>query len=289
MGKFRLLLLLLLLALAGPVLFGPASAKSDWVEDESPGIVQGATGNTQGPGTIKVDKSSGGITLQMGVSHADQLKPIPFKLQIGEIFDERILRAPTRYNWYRIPEWLAGKWKREQESIVSSHDFSTGYTQRMNKSIQSQQVADWGVQRDAKGEIWNCNLSMKGMSNRGSYKSVALVREQMPVKWDKQNHRIVFKEQFVVLHVMHETNAIMDSYIVESLTQYRPIKRGLLETMMSVKIYNADGTPKMRQENRAFDRMVTPYSSVDKYKGVDVRADFERFLSENNLGDLIKE
>lgn len=256
-----------------------AEAKSDWEEESSSG--------PDSSSSVSVDKSSGGITLKMGVSHADKLKPIPFKLQIGEVFDERILRTPTRYNWYRIPEWLAGKWKRGRECIVSTHDYVTGHTQRMNKSIQSEQVADWGVQRDAKGDIWHCNLSMKGMSNRGSYKSVALVRQQSPVKWDRKNHRIVFKEQFVVLHVMHGTNAIMDSYIVESLTQYRPIKRGLLETMMSVKIYNADGTPKNRQENMAFDRMITPYSSVDKYKGVDVRTDFERFLQSRNLHELV--
>lgn len=252
----------------------PAAFASDWVED-------GASASSNS----KIEKSGGAITLKLGVEHSESVAPVPLKLQLGEIFDERILSTPSRLQWYRIPEWMAGKWRRQQETIVSTRDFQTGQVSNARKAIRSEQIADFGVQRDSKGAIWNCNLSMKGVSDRGSYRSVALVRKQVPVV--SEPGRVVLQEEFVVLHVMHGTGAIMESHIVESLTQYRPIKRGLLETSMSVKIYQADGSPKNQQENVAFDRLITPFTSVDKYKGLDVRADFENFLRSSNQANLI--
>ena len=271
LARLRLILPVALLVATG----SPVQA-SDWVED-------GASTSFNS----KVEKNSGGITLKLGVEHSETVAPVPLKLQLGEIFDERILSSPSRLQWYRIPEWMAGKWRRQQETIVSTRDFQTGQVSFPRKAIRSEQIADFGVQRDAKGAIWNCNLSMKGVSDRGSYRSVALVRKQVPVV--SEPSRLVLQEEFVVLHVMHGTGAIMESYIVESLTQYRPVKRGLLETSMSVKIYQADGSPKNQQENVAFDRLITPFTSVDKYKGLNVRADFDNFLRSSNQANLIVE
>lgn len=253
------------------------TAKSGWFESGPE-----ANGNK-----AQVNSKTGGVTLQIGVEHSNHVKPIPLNLQIGSIFDDRILKARHKLSWYRIPEWLAGKWKRDRECIVSSYDHITNQRTRMDKSILSEQMADWGVQRDKEGGIWHCNLSNRGMSNRGSFRSIALVRRQMPIKEDRAS--IVFKEQFVVLNVMKGTNAIMDSYIVESITKYKPIKRGLLETMMSVQVYLADGTPKKQQENMSFDKLVTPYTSVNSYKGIDVKSDFDLFLKSRNLEHLIVE
>ena len=267
--------LLVLIFFAGASSYAQSKSGSGWIEDDSSGL------------HAEVDKNSGAVVLKLGVEHSKKLEPIPFKLQVGEVFDEGILRRRSKFNWYRIPEWLAGKWQRQQESIVSTYDYQTGRKSRMNKSITSQQIADYGVQKDRQGAIWSCDLSGKGSSNRGSFKSVALIRSHYPVRQTAQE--IVFKEEFVVLNVMNETNAIMDSFIVESITRLKPVKRGLLETTMSAQVYLADGTPKVQQESRAYDRLIKPYTSVDTYKGIDVRQDFIKFLESSNLGSLVPE
>ncbi|HMP54554.1 MAG TPA: hypothetical protein PKD05_23605, partial [Candidatus Melainabacteria bacterium] len=176
------MLVSLLVATGSPV------QASDWVEEGS----SSASG-------AQVKKSGGGITLKLGVEHSESVAPVPLKLQLGEIFDERILSTPSNLQWYRIPEWLAGKWRRQQETIVSTRDFQTGQVSNSRRAIRSEQIADFGVQRDAAGDIWNCNLSMKGVSDRGSYRSVALVRKQVPVV--SEPGRVVLQEEFVVLHV----------------------------------------------------------------------------------------
>lgn len=279
-GPDKSLVVFLGILLSGLILLPVSSSygqtKSGWLEEKP---------KSQENASAHVDAKSGSVTLKIGVQHSTHIEPIPMKLQTGSIFDERILKVKKRLNWYPIPEWLAGKWQRKSERILSTHNYLTNQTVRMNKTIMSEQIADWGVQRDKKGDIWNCNLSSRGASNRGSYRSVALVRKQIPVKNNRLE--IVFKEQFVVLHVMKGTNAIMDSYIVESITRYKPVKRGLIETAMSVQVYTADGTPKTRQENVSVDRLIKPYTSVDSYKGKDVHADFNRFLRSQNLEDLI--
>ncbi|MBK9142503.1 MAG: hypothetical protein IPM23_08415 [Candidatus Melainabacteria bacterium] len=253
---------------------------SGWIEDD---------GDSAEAGSGKSVESKGGrVTLKLGVEHADRLAPVPYGLQVGSIFDEKILSRPrSGLVWYRVPRWLAGKWKRTNEILVYEHDFETGQTFTGQRSILSQQVADFGFQLDRAGHVWHCNLASRGVSDRGSYRSIALVEMQEPVRINRDE--IVFKERFLVLEVMNGSNAVSRSQRVESLTRYRPAGKGLLETTMSVKVYNQDGSPSKEQHNVSHDRVIRRFELVDSYKGEDVRSDFVKFLSATGRQDLIPE
>jgi len=243
--------------------------RSDWQEDED-------------GGDSSVQTAEGRTVLKLGVRHSINLTAIPDKLQPGSIFDERLLQQNQHLIWYQIPKWLAGKWQREQETTVFSYDYESRQSDRQKHRFTSRQTADFGVQKDKAGNIWHCNLASAGVSDRGSYRSIALVRLQEPLQVSAD--QLTLKEVFTVVNVAKETNVIMESYSLESLTRYKPISDGNVETSMSMKIYNADGSAKKLQENVAYDRRIGPMDVVDKYKGKDVRADFEQFLLEGNQG-----
>lgn len=246
----------------------------------------GAVGSSGGGSdSTGVDTSDGRTTLKIGVKHSATLAPIPSKLQAGGIFNENLMPAePEKLDWYRIPYWLAGKWRRDIETSLFTYKYASRSGDRENRSFQSQQQADFGLQRDRIGGIWDANLSSRGVSDLGSYLAIAAVVERKPVKLTADE--IVFREEFTVVHVNKSNAVITDSFRMESLTKYR-LQNGTVYTTASVKAYNADGSPKQLQKNVAQERRVQPFVVVDKYKGHDVRAEFLEFLNDSGQPNLI--
>ncbi len=250
-------------------------APSGWIEDDR-------------GGSSRVEKKEGRTVLKLGVQHSTTLDPVPNSLQAGSIFDNKLIpELPKDLEWYRIPKWLAGKWQRKQETTVHTMDFATGVETRPNQPFLSEQQANFGVQTDREGDIWDCALSNTGVSNRGSYRSVALIQFHRPVRVDE--NEIVYREVFTVVNVVNETNVIMSSQRIESLTKYRPVSGGTLEASMSMKVYGPDGSPTSLQENISYDRQIEPFYPVTKYKGRDLKNDFVDFLRSQALSHLIPE
>lgn len=247
------------------------------------GAVGGADATSDS--STDVDTTDGRTTLKIGVKHSTTLAPVPSKLQAGGIFNENLLPAePEKLDWYRIPYWLAGKWRRDFETSLFTYKYASRTGDRENRSFQSQQQADFGLQRDRIGGIWDANLSSRGVSDLGSYLAIATVVERKPVKLTA--NEIVFREEFTVVHVNKSNSVIVDSFRMESLTKYR-LQNGTVYTTSSVKAYNADGSPRQLQKNVAQERKVQPFVVVDKYKGRNVRDEFLQFLNESGQPNLI--
>jgi hypothetical protein len=246
----------------------------DWV-DEVPSKSQ-----------TQVETKEGKTVLKLGIEHSSRLAPIPDFLQAGSIFDSKLLEGGNdKLIWYRIPNWLAGQWQRTRETRVFSHDYASGYVDNSQSTFMSEQIADFGVQKDREGNIWNCNLKPKAVSDHGSYFSVALMQAKEPVR--STNKEIIFREVYTVLDVQKESKLITDSYLMESLTRHRPLPDGNLETNMSFEVYNAGGTPRSVQENVSQDQRKGPPDLIDNYKGRNLKAEFAEFLRNNNLGNLV--
>lgn len=273
---YSIILILIALGLVAPVVAQPAA--SGWIEEEkeSRSVASGAG----------VDFRGGKVTLKLGIEHADKLAPVPNKLQVGSTFDEKRLASDfSSLKWYRIPKWLSGKWKRQNETIFFEHDFQTGQVSNSRRSVVSEQTADFGVQLDKKGHVWHCNLATRGVSSQGNMRTIALVELQEPVRIS--SFEIVFKEVFTILEVLDRGNIISKAHKVESLTRYRPVKNGLLETSMSIKTYYQSGAPKNEQHNVSYDRVIKRFAPLNSYKGEDLKAGFIEFLKTTDRLDLI--
>lgn len=251
-----------------------AADDPDWVED--------APSSTSG----KVETQGGKTVLKLGIEHAGKLDPIPDNLQAGAIFDSRLLEGGSdKLTWYRIPNWLAGQWQRRMETRVFSQDIASGYSDSTQNTFMSEQVADFGVQKDKQGQIWNCNLKPQAISDHGSYRSIALMRAKEPIR--VTDREIIFREIYTVLDVQKQSNLITDSYMMEALTRHRPIGDNQIETHMSFEVYNAGGKPRSLQENTATDRRIGPPDLIDAYKGRDLKKEFAEFLRSTNQEKLI--
>ncbi len=124
-------------------------APSGWVEDTP----------TPASSPRAVPSSSGRVPLQGGVQHSDELRPLPQNLQTGAIYDEKsIPKTADDQGWYQIPDWLAGKWLREEETILSTYFFDSKVQQNEPRTIAERELADFGFQRDKNGKVWHTEL-----------------------------------------------------------------------------------------------------------------------------------
>jgi tetratricopeptide (TPR) repeat protein len=256
-------------------------ARSGWIENE--GAVLGP------PPLDPVQTQTTGAhkgTLKGGVEHSEVLSPLPAYLKVGAIFDQALLAPhPDLHRWYRIPNWLAAEWGRDQETIVSAYYYDSHQRVTEPQTIAAKETTQFGLQVDRLGGIWHCRIAAGGLADCGSYYSVALVASQEPE--EVSENMVVIRDVFTELHVNKETNVIILALQAESLTQFRPVRDGLLKTVMSVKFFEEDGGPKSVQRNLSYDTRRAPFAPLNSYKGYDLRSAFKQFLLSNGKENLL--
>ncbi|HEY9712528.1 MAG TPA: hypothetical protein V6C72_03600, partial [Chroococcales cyanobacterium] len=261
----------------------PLSARSDnyaktspsgWVEDDGP------------PAAVVTRDKSGKMILQGGVKHSVDLPSLPSALKAGSFFDEKALPKPPHDDqWYLIPDWLAGRWLRSEETILSTYRFDTHTQNNQPRTIALQEMADFGVQRDSAGHIWHYRLATRGMADKGSTLSIALVQSQEPLSVTDQE--VVIRDVFTELQVNRATSVIIEAKQAESISHYLPVKDGTIRTSVSIKFFQEDGTPDRQQENVSTERRIEAFSPCNSYKGLDLKKSFADYLRASGKASLI--
>ncbi len=229
--------------------------------------------------------SSTKMMLQGGVSHSQELPALPKQFKIGATYQDEPQQQAKEDGWYWIPSWLAGDWRRDEETIVSEYDYMTGEGSHIPHTIMATELAQFGQQRDSQGGIWHCRLASAGLADCGSYFSVAHIQKQEPVAVSKD--RVVIKDVFTELRVNKDTHAIIDSVQAESITEYFPMKDGVLKVTSSVKSFDEQGMAKKLQNNVSTTLRTKPFLPTNFYKDKNLRASFKRYLESHNLSNLI--
>ena len=223
--------------------------------------------------------------LQGGVSHSQELPALPKQFKVGATYQDEPQQQAKEDGWYWIPSWLAGDWRRDEETIVSEYDYMTGEGSHIPHTIMATELAQFGQQRDSQGGIWHCRLASGGLADCGSYFSVAQIQKQEPVSVTKD--RVVIKDVFTELRVNKDTHAIIDSVQAESITEYFPMKEGVLKVTSSVKIFDEQGIAKKLQNNVSTTVRTKPFLPTNFYKDKNLRASFKRYLESHNRSNLI--
>lgn len=268
-------LLALLCTFSMPVALAVRESPSGWIEDESK------------PAASAVLKAGAGkVMLQGGVEHSVQLPSLPATMRAGASFDEKNLPDTSkREKWYMIPDWFAGEWLRDQETVISTYYFDSHQQVNEPKTIALHETAEFGEQRDRAGNIWHYRLASKGVAERDSTLSVAIVESQEPL--EVTDKKVVMRDVFVELQVNKSTMTIMESNQAESITTYTPWNDGLIRTFVSVKFFQEDGSPKALQKNVSFEKRTKPFAVLNEWKGQNLRQSFIDFLHCAGKDDLV--
>lgn len=247
------------------------------LDDLPEGIVEnGAAASVSGRGKML----SGQVA-----HHQISLPAVDNQFRAGATFDESKLAEGAGDSWYWIPRWLAGKWERREEKILYRFDYLTHQETYNPGSINLLEHAEFGVQTDRNGGIWHCRLADIGMADRGSYMTIAIVKEQQPLVVSPAT--VILRDRFIQMDVNKETRAIMRVFQSESITRHWQVEPNLIKTAVSVKYFDENGQPTSEQRNLSFDRRVESFSALGKYHGKDLQSSFRRFLAAHDMPDLI--
>jgi hypothetical protein len=256
-------------------------APSGWVEEEPH---QPARLPQSGNSSL-LRGSSSKVMLQGGVEHSQELPALPRQFRIGATYQDEPPALPLVDGWYWIPSWLAGDWRRDEETVVSDYDCMTGEGSHIPHTIVATELAQYGVQKDASGGIWHCRLGSGGLADCGSYLSVAQIQKQEPLS--VASDHVVIKDIFTELRINKDTHAIIDSAQAESITEYFPVRDGVMKVISSVKIFDEQGMPKRLQNNLSTTMRTKAFAPLNFYKNVDLKDSFKRFLLGHGLKNLI--
>lgn len=246
------------------------------VEDEQPDEATNATGSRKKRTPIKGN-----------VSHTDRLPPVEEKFKVGAEFNNSILKGDSgeTLEWYRIPAWLAGTWKRSEETVVYQIDLRSGHESRTPQTVSVIETANFGVQVDSQGYVWHAELSNRGLGEGGNYRVIALIRFQKPER--AADDEVILRQVTTQLFVNPINNTIARIYQSESLNRFSPEKNGSLKTDMSVKFFDAGGKPISIQRNESVSWRTEEFKILNQYKGRRLDEEFKAFLRSQGKEELV--
>jgi len=221
------------------------------------------------------------------VEHSNRLEPTPPLLKTGIRYDEVNLKALTPNNiWYRIPNWLGGRWKIERLTAYYRYAYKSGVRALTTDTFTNRTTGDNGWQKDSTGQVWNFqHVPFTTKVYGDDDYMVAVVKDWEPLEVTSQ--KAVIRTVELRINANKQSNVITSIQQGETVHTYFPVGTNLLKEISSIKIFDETGQPLILQEGVAFLQRISPYRSVDYYDGKDMRAIFREYLENHGLAGLL--
>lgn len=143
-----------------------------------------------------------------------------------------------------IPEWLAGQWQRSESNELSRVSLPSGEQQKAHGKQKASVIDIFGSFRDKAKKVWMIvPLAATGMVDRGDYVDYHKVKKYELVPTGALSALVKVQASHWVMD--KRTGKLAAAYQDEELNQYRRIKDGLVETKSSVKVFDAQGQPRL--------------------------------------------
>ena len=211
----------------------------------------------------------------------ESLPPVPYALSAGKTYLTASIAKTEPDNWFRIPLWLAGNWYSDLRWTTSDTGEPAGTHFPRRTGYNGGPL--WGVERDAKGDIWHRlhppEYEHQPGPNNQTTNSV-IDREDLVASSDvslcERIHR--FRTR------VDSSGIIIDTFqddIVKTLT---PAYDGTIVSIQTVREFDQNGqlrrTYTTHQEYKRTEEF-SPKSNTD------VRNSFRTYLLANHLDDLV--
>ena len=180
--------------------------------------------------------------------------------------------------WYRIPNWRAGHYHREQQV---DHTF-TGDVVMVSRVDHI-----YGMQRDRTGAIWHYSswphITKIDLDGVTEYK---IIERYEPI--ETTEHAYAVKVSSIDIDVDDKTKRIKRVTKQLEVDRYTPGPNGIAYGESEWQGYTADGNPNTQVEHSSMDEMqVEPFKVADKWRDKDLRSSFRNYLESHGLPDLI--
>ncbi len=192
-------------------------------------------------------------------AYADDPPAVSPQLRTGCEFNEQSLgEMQTQSNWFHIPWWLAGTWKRER-----SITFSQGEPPRPKKD---ERVRIFGFQTDGKGGIWHLvRTPFKVVTRTPGSINYFLIRKEEPIKISK--HEVTIRMVWTIWHVHEKTGRILRVNQGDQVDTFRPVNENTLSATSVCQAYSETGKPMGLWRAQWTDHKIEVYKPTQELNG----------------------
>ncbi len=193
---------------------------------------------------------------------AEDPPAVQLDLRTGCEFNEQSLgEMGTTSNWFHIPWWLAGTWKRER-----STSFVPGEKPIVKKD---ERIRKYGFQTDAKGGIWHLvRTPFKVVTRTPGSINYFLIRKEEPIKIAKDE--VVVRMVWTIWHVSEKTGRIVRVNQGDQVDTFRPMNERALDASSVCQAYSETGLPMGVWRAKWTDHKLEEYQPTVEFNGLNL-------------------
>ncbi len=210
---------------------------------------------------------------------SEQVAPVDPAFKPHKLFAlDNLPPEGTEDGWYQIPAWRAGKFHRESQ---------TNHTLFGDVTIQSKVDHVYGMQLDKRGGIWHHESWPKVTKvDMDGYAEYKIIHTYQPVS--------ITAEEFVIkafstdIDVDPATGKIKRVTKQEDFNKYYPCRKGIACADCTTLGFSQYGRINTTKEQSTLEEvLVEPFQVINKFRGMDLKASFIRYLKSHDMPDLI--
>jgi hypothetical protein len=282
-------------AALGAMLLQSSCLADDWVDVQNMSPVPGENIPDAGVEYRRADRASqpkkdqagSKVLLQGGVEHTRTLPPVEASLRPGSLFNANAFKATKPANkWYLLPDWIAGTWDIPGYTQYSIHDYRTGKTNDIWRTVSQYSTEQIGMQTDKLGQAWYfpcVPYVVRHYENDIYHEQVIEQKEVLEVG----HNRVVINYLSMDIQVDRSTGRVVRTDRVETLRVFTPQHHNFIRCDASQKTFNEDGKPLTLERRVHFSTRISGFRPQARCNGESLRNMFREYLRENNLNHLI--
>jgi len=213
---------------------------------------------------------------------------IPIQNQVHNLSAQDNVLANNQV-WFRIPAWLAGKWKTQDKQLIGEINYRTG------KQTPPQQLSfgycgeEYGLQQDKNGTCWqfekvgsqpiNYKVDKNGMAH------FDVVESNHPVS--SSNAQLVLQKIWMNVTMNPDTQEIVGERRCQSILTFNRLDDQSISVNDATETFDRQGTPVSMRLTQTARVKVAPFQPVDNVKGDDMRTLFSQYMNIHGMSNLL--
>jgi hypothetical protein len=222
------------------------------------------------------------------IKQTAKLAPVPDPVH-NLTAEQDALASGNNQIWFRIPPWLAGKWKTQDRQLIAEVNYKTGKQNPPHPLSFGYCGEQFGLQQDKNGTCWqfekvgtqpiNCRVDKKGMAH------FDVVESHKPLS--SSDTQLVLKKVWRSVTMNPDTQEVINERRFESTLTFNRLDDSSMKVAEAFETFDAQGNPISKKVIETERVKVAPFQPVANFRGNDMRSLFSKYMNKNQMGDLV--
>ncbi len=217
-----------------------------------------------------------------------KLDPLPTPTQVHNLSAQDNVLANNQV-WFRIPAWMAGKWKTQDKQLIGEVNYRTGKQTAPRPLTFGYCGEAYGLQQDKNGVCWQFEQVGSEPTNykvdKNGIAHFNIVESNHPLS--SSNTQLVLRKTWRSVTMNPDTQEIISERRCESILTFKRMDEDSMSVNDSTETYDRQGTPISIRLVQTARVKVAPFQTVDNLHGDDMRSLFNVYMNNHGLGNLL--